>query len=70
MARYSRDPYWLNARFASDCAKCGKRINKGDRIFYYPITKSPMGSACGCAEDAAADFSACAFDEAFVNGGW
>ena len=58
---YPRDPYWLNARFASVCS-CGKAIKKGDRIFYYPNEKKAVcEDPCGL-EGAAylqADKAAC-----------
>ena len=68
--RYERDPYWTTARFASRCrhsrtatpdSTCGAPIRKGDRIFYYPASRSVRCEACG--ERAAADFNAHAFDE-------
>lgn len=43
---YSRDPYWLNAKFASVCA-CGKAIKNGDRIFYYPSCRKAVCEVCG-----------------------
>jgi hypothetical protein len=66
--RYNNDPYWLTARFNSDCAKCHKHIKKGDRIFYYPNgRKAYCEDPCG--KEASADFEAAAQDEAFMNGG-
>jgi len=45
------DPYWLEARFASECT-CGAQIKKGDKIFYYPRGKMAVCEACGdLAED-------------------
>jgi hypothetical protein len=67
MANYGRDPYWLMARFASTC-KCGAAIKKGERIFYYPSTKSALCPKCS--EAASADFNACAQDDAFYNSGY
>jgi hypothetical protein len=64
---YSRDPYWLRARFASTC-KCGAAIKKDERIFYYPSTKTALCPECS--EKAAADFNASVQDEAFYNGGY
>ena len=61
---YSRDPYWLNAKFASKC-KCGCQINKGDRIFYYPLTKTALCPKCS--EKASREFEAARFDEDFMN---
>jgi len=39
---YGGDPHWLSAKFDSVCSKvgCGKKLKKGDRIFYYPKSKS------------------------------
>ncbi len=66
--RYSLDPKWLTARFASKCAKCNALISKGDEIFYYPNGKRAYGSKCGCADDASGDFEAAAFDESVYSG--
>ena len=65
MSRYSRDPYWLNARFASQC-QCGKPIAKGERIFYYPSTRAALCPSCS--DQAAGEFAAAAADEAFMSG--
>ncbi len=61
--RTSRDPYWLTAKFNSNCAKCKATIKRGARIFYYPSSKSAYGESCGCAETASNDFAAMRFDE-------
>ena len=42
----NRDPYWLNARFESACS-CGKSINKGDKILYYPNGRKAVCEDCG-----------------------
>lgn len=66
MKSYNRDPYWTNARFDS-IAEDGTEVKRGDRVFYYPsIKKVFIGER---AESAAADFAACAQDEAFATGG-
>lgn len=63
MPRYSRDPYWLTARFASTCAGkgCNDPIKKGDRIFFYPIGKHAYVGPC--ADAASRDFETCVFNE-------
>ncbi len=60
---YSNDPKWITARHASACSDCGRAIHRGDRIFWFPLTKAARGSRCNCATTAAADFEARAFDE-------
>jgi len=55
--RYSRDPHWLSAKFGSSCKKCGNHIKTGDRIFYYPSTKSAYCEICG--KSAERDFIRC-----------
>lgn len=65
--RYSGDPYWLNARFPSRC-KCGKRIAKSDRIFYYPRTRTAYCRECGVGE--ASRFASEAEDEANYSRGY
>lgn len=71
MARssYSRDPYWLTARYPGACAKCSAPISRGDRAFYYPLTRTMYGAACGCGETADRDFDAAAMDEDMLTGG-
>ena len=44
--RYSRDPFWMTARFASKCA-CGKEIAKSSQIFYYPSSHTAICETCG-----------------------
>lgn len=67
--RYAnRDPYWLEARFSSDCAGCGRRIQKGERIFYYPNGKSAYCSDDSCGGNASREFSVASFDEDFTRG--
>lgn len=56
------DPYWMVARYPGK-DKNGKPFRKGDRVFYYPLTKTFLtGSE---AEAASRDFDAHAFDEDF-----
>ncbi len=61
---YARDPYWTDARFRSIC-KCGQVINKGDRIFYCPATKTALCPKCS--EKAANEFVCAVQDEDFYN---
>jgi hypothetical protein len=68
MARYSGDPKWLTARFDSTCRKCGKRIKRGESIFYYPTGKVTY-CAGECGKAASRDFEAAAFDESVYGGG-
>lgn len=60
---YPRDPYWTKARFVSHCRKCEIEIKKGNKIFYYPNTKSVYCETCG--QSASADFACCLQDEEF-----
>ncbi len=67
MKTYKSDPYWTTARFDCISANGDKTpIKKGDRIFYYPRDRKAFVGAT--AEQASADFNACAMDEAFCNG--
>lgn len=56
-------PRWMLARFASSCSKCKGAIKKGDRIFYYPGSKSVQCSADDCGGQSSRDFDAACFDE-------
>lgn len=70
MSRYNQsgDPYWMTARFAGPSSnRDGTPIRKGDQIFCYPRGRQSFVGAE--AEAAAADFKACADDEAFMTGG-
>lgn len=63
MRHFPRDPHWLDARFRSVCDKCHAEIKPGERIFYYPSTKTVLCDMPACGQAAADDFSACLFDE-------
>jgi len=65
-ARYAagRDPFWMNAKFPGK-DKNGVPFKKGDRVFYYPATKTILtGDA---AEKAALQFQGAVDDEAMYN---
>lgn len=64
MPKYQGDPRWISARFPSTC-RCGKRINKGDEILWYPGKKYVLCQTCGSPEWAA--FKAAAWDEEQYN---
>lgn len=67
MRRYSGDPYWTRAMGGQRC-KCGAVLQAGEEVFKYPRTRTLCGKRCGCGDRAAADFAACAFDEAVYSG--
>jgi hypothetical protein len=66
MPRYSRDPYWTTARFSGKDAH-GRPVKKGDRIFYYPATRTILTGEE--ADQASREFSAAIADEAMMSGG-
>lgn len=63
---YGGDPYWMNAKYAGTDAK-GLAFKKGERVFYYPKTKTIYAGAN--AETAYHDFRSMAEDEDFMGGG-
>ena len=65
MKRYQGDPRWIEARFPGTCGgkDCQQAIRRGDRVFYYPNSRTVLAKDCGHAEAAAADFNSHAFDE-------
>jgi hypothetical protein len=67
MARYKGDPRWLEAKYAGKCTgNHGQRtqaIKRGDRVFYYPSSRTILAQPCGHADDASADFNSHTFDE-------
>lgn len=46
--RKTADPYWITARFISKCSRCERSIKKGERIFYYPASRTALCSGDGC----------------------
>lgn len=65
-ARYSRDPYWITAKYPG-VDKKGRPFKPGERVFYYPLDKTFLAGAD--AQAAARDFEAHAFDEDFGSRG-
>jgi len=61
MAKYSRDPRWITARFQGQCKKCGKKVETGEKVYYFPIGKAIICQNCG--EETARRFAAEAMDE-------
>jgi hypothetical protein len=62
MLQYLGDPRWITARFDSKCP-CGNIIKRGERIFYYPRTRTVLCEN-PCGNKASAEFAASAMDEA------
>lgn len=65
---YSGDPRWIIARFESKCSKCGKSVKRGEKIFYYPRTKSVFCDSPGCGGNAERDFRNMCEQEDFYGG--
>lgn len=63
---YAGDPYWMTAKYPGTDAK-GLAFKKGERVFYYPRTKTIYAGKN--AEAAAQDFRSMAEDEDFLGGG-
>lgn len=62
----NRDPYWLTARWGGGVCSgegCNERIQRGDKVFYYPRTRAILATRCGHAHAAARDFEAHRADE-------
>jgi hypothetical protein len=70
MRRYSGDPYWITARYAGRCVRCGRTIPKGERAFYYPNGKGLYCQAALCGEQCAAEFQGATEDEDTYAGGY
>ena len=45
-SNYRRDPRWISAKFNSVC-DCGSQIKRGERIYYYPATRTAVCEKCG-----------------------
>lgn len=59
---YSGDPRWLTAKYPASCKKCGRQIKPGERMFYYPQTKTVYCDG-ECGQAASRDFGSAAFDD-------
>lgn len=66
---YAGDPHWTQARFPSTCKGCGRRIAKGEAIFYFPKGKHVFCKNSACGEYRSAHFEAEAQDEYLYNRG-
>ena len=40
-------PYWLTAKFDSNCAACDRKICRGERIYYFPEYRMVNCRQCG-----------------------
>ena len=49
-SHYQGDPYWTTAKFPSICKGCKRRIERHERIFYYPKGKHVFCAECGRGE--------------------
>lgn len=56
------DPYWMDAKYPGKDSK-GRPFKKGDRVFYYPRTKTFLTGPD--AEQASRDMDAARFDEGY-----
>lgn len=68
MPRYQHDPRWINVRYAASCCRCGRRINKGDRAFYFPNGRDLFCDGPDCGQNESNQFDCHTADEAIYNG--
>lgn len=52
--RQRGDPRWISAKYDGRC-KCGREIEKGDRVNWFPAEKAVECSTCGAKTQAALD---------------
>lgn len=62
-----QDPYWITARFTSQCARCQEAIRPGAPAFYYPNTRSIYCEAPSCGKACSREFDGAKQDEEFYN---
>lgn len=60
MTQYRDDPRWITAKYAGKAAD-GTQFRKGDRVFYYPKSKTILVGEK--ADQASRDFAAACSDE-------
>ena len=46
LAKNSRAPFFMEARFSSNCMDCRRLIVQGDRIKYHPVIKKAECETC------------------------
>jgi hypothetical protein len=63
MARYRRDPSWIEVRFEGECARCQRAIRRRERAFFYPESRALYCDDEECGKAASRDFVAHAFDD-------
>lgn len=56
-SRRNNTPHWVTVKYACECGRCGVRIPKGARGFYYPATRTMLCSAEGCGGQGARDLA-------------
>jgi hypothetical protein len=57
------DPYWLTAKWAGTCVRCGAHIKRGDKAYYYPRDRALYCASDSCGEKASREFAAYKQDE-------
>lgn len=67
-ARSASGARWLAVKFAGECSRCGRPIEKGTRAIYYYGSKSLTCSAIPCAR--AAGFTTQVWTGSPVSGSW
>ena len=65
MPSYRNDPRWITAKWPGK-DRDGAEYKKGDRVFYYPLTKTIVAGEA--AEKAAREFASDRADEEFIGG--
>ena len=65
MPSYRSDPRWITAKWPGK-DRDGAEYKKGDRVFYYPLTKTIVAGEA--AEKAAREFASDRADEEFMGG--
>ncbi len=65
--RYKGDPYWRTLSYPARCSTCGRPINRGESVFYYP-NGGQICCGTGCGQAAERDFVTMAEAEDFYGG--
>ena len=63
MPAYHNDPRWIDARYACTCRRCKRTIGRGERMYYYPATKSTYCNRDTCGRQEAREFESAKADE-------
>lgn len=59
-------PYWIRAKWAGKCKRCGQVIAKGARAYYHPDGKALYCDGDKCGQACQRDYESITGDETYL----